>query len=190
MAEGVIRAEIGRPAVFTQAPIPLVQNGNGWVQWIEVDTQDRPFGGKTRWFEIEGAETAGEEIEKINLSTRVVRADEIETSSDFLRRIFMELGEIVKDRWQTSARRAETLPVRKPSEEYSLLSFISTRTAVEITGMAGLDVIHATFNFPRQTQQFSFLPQNKKRRRGLVIFGAKKTRSNAANFANFRVPHK
>lgn len=162
----------------------------GYVSWVETSRVKRNRGTPGSLeirFEIEGAEVKGTPINPPKLKGRVVRAEDLQGADDFIYRIAAELGRFVWDRQQ---RELETLQIF-PDEEVRAFELWAQGTTFDFTGVSGIDVVRCVFTKPQQTIPESlFLPQTKRRKQGLILFGVRKTRSNAANFASFRVPHK
>lgn len=155
----------------------------GYVDWEMIDEDP----GHAYW-EAKGYGVAGEPI--VPRNSRVIAEKRIGRALEtYYANIWLEF----LDAW---IGRASFPPTTLCSPWYmadALQEFINGGS-MEFTaaGMVGPKLHVALFFLPRNPRlpDSFFLPQVKPRRRGIVLFGVKRTRSNEKDFANFRVPHK
>lgn len=156
----------------------------GYVDWEMVGEDAR-----TTYWEARGYETGGEPIKPAN--SRVIAEGRIGLNFEtYYANIICEFIDAWIGRDHVPPMTLNT-PERMAE---GLQEFINTGLA-EFTSRGinvGSQSAVALFNLPRRPKlpDSIFLPQIKRRKRGLILFGVKRTRSNAQDFANFRIPHK
>ena len=150
----------------------------GYVQWI-LQPSD-PANPRHHTYFPYGYEPEGSIIGE-NLATRVVRADRVQDESSRTANIFLELAEACAG---ISVKHAQGFTVAAVGDYQRILG--TTGTMSFTITLTYLDIVKIYFFLPKLRNVW-VLPQQRKRRQSLVLFGVKKTRSNKKNFRSLRV---